>query len=174
MSRLWPLIAVTALILAPSIEAAAAGPDTGQIAGWASADGSPVRNATARLRDLESGQLVGTTTSDNLGIFVFVTLPPGTYVVELVCGGGALLGASAPIALVAGAMIAHDVTVDVHTPAVQAAAGAETCLSSRPNGLVDLIRRPFRNPLGVTVVTAAAASGVAAIVTTKADTSASR
>jgi hypothetical protein len=174
MSRLWSLITVTALILMLSIEAAAAGQEAGQIAGRASADGVPVRNATARLRDIESGQLVATTTSDNLGIFAFVTVPPGNYVVELACGGGALLGASAPITLVAGAMTAHGVTVDVNAPAARAAAGAGTCLSSRPSGLVDLVRRPFRNPLGVAVVTAAAASGVAAIVTTKDDTSASR
>ena len=173
MSRLWSLVAVTVLIPVLLTSAAAAGQETGQITGWASADGLPLRNVTARLRGIESGQLVATAAADNLGVFVFVAVPPGSYVIELVCSGGALLGASAPVTLVAGAMAADRITVDVNALAARAA-GAGTCLSSGPGGLADLVRQPFRNPLAVMVVSAAAASGVAAIVTTKADTSASR
>lgn len=173
MNRLLSVLTVTALTLTLAIDAAAAGQEAGQIAGWGSADGIPVRHATVRLRDIQTGQLVAATTSDDSGIFAFVTVPAGTYVVELVCGGGALLGASAPVTLAAGAMTARRVTVDVNAPAARAA-GAGACLSSKTGGLLGLARRPFRNALGVTVATAAAASGVAAVVATKDDTSASR
>jgi hypothetical protein len=173
MNRFLSLLTVIALTLSLPIETTAAGQETGQIAGWASADGTPVRNATVRLRDINSGQLLAATNSDESGIFAFVTVPAGSYVVELACGSGGLLGASAPVTLAAGAMTARSVTVDVNASAARIA-GAGACLSSKNAGLLDLVRRPFRNALAVTVATAAAASGVAAIVATKEDASASR
>jgi hypothetical protein len=126
-----------------------------------------------RLRNIESGELVATTISDDSGIFAFITIPAGTYVVELGCGSGGLLGASAPVTLAADALTASGVAIEVNAAAARAA-GAGACLSSKTGNLLELARRPFRNPLGVAVAAAAAVSGVAAVVATKDDTSASR
>jgi hypothetical protein len=173
MNRLLSLFVVCALSITLPIDVAAAAQQTGQIGGWGSADGIPLRNATVRLRNIESGELVAMTTSDESGIFAFVTVPAGTYVVELACGSGGLLGASAPVALATGALTASGVAIEVNAAAARAA-GAGACLSSKSGDLFELARRPFKNLLGVTVAAAAAVSGVAAVVATKNDTSASR
>jgi hypothetical protein len=177
MNRFALLLTVAGLVVMGllSLEAAQGAQERGQISGFASADGKPVRNATARLREIQSGELAASTESDNSGIFAFVDVPAGTYVVELVCYGGALIGASAPVSLVPSAMAARGVTVEINGPAARAA-GAGACLGpvSRTASLFDLARRPFMSALGLTVVTAAAASGVAAVVATKDDTSGSR
>jgi hypothetical protein len=158
-----------------SLEALPRGQERGQISGWGSADGKPVRNATARLRDLNSGELAASTTCDRSGIFAFVGVPAGTYAVELVCAGGAVLGASAPVTLGPSRMAANGVSVDINELTARAA-GASACLGpvSKTAALFDLARRPFVSALGLTVVSAAAASGVTAIVATNPDTSGSR
>ena len=83
-------VAVAALLLIGllSVQAAQDGQQRGQISGFGVADGKPVRNATARLREFTSGQLTASTACDSSGIFAFVGVPAGTYVVELVCNGG--------------------------------------------------------------------------------------
>ena len=176
MNRMLLLaIAGFAVIGLLSLEAASQGPEAGQISGFATADGKPVRGATAGLREIESGALTAVSTCDSSGIFAFVNVPPGHYVVELICAGGALIGASAPVRLVPGAMTARGVAIDVNGSAAKAA-GAGACLGAgfKVSALADLARRPFRSVLGVAVVTAAGASGVAAVVATKNDASASR
>jgi len=123
------LIAST-LILALAIAAApinliAAGKlaqNTGQIAGNAVIEGKPMGNVTVRLRNVDTGQLVGNTTTNAQGAFSFSGLPPGNFVVETVAANGTILGTSATISLAAGAMIAGAVTVST-TAAAAAAAG---------------------------------------------------
>jgi Carboxypeptidase regulatory-like domain len=123
------LIAST-LVLALAIAAApinliAAGKlaqNTGQIAGNAVIEGKPMGNVTVRLRNVDTGQLVGNTTTNAQGAFSFSGLPPGNFVVETVAANGTILGTSATISLVAGAMIAGAVTVST-TAAAAAAAG---------------------------------------------------
>lgn len=156
MKRLVSLLAVMALILAGvplPIEAAKAGQETGRISGTATAEGKPVPKATVRLRNTQTGQLVGTTTSDDRGNFEFTALPAGTYVVEVLSAAGAIIGTSAAVSLTAGAMVATGVTVGVSAAAVAAGAAA----AAAGGGF-------FGTALGVTVVTAAVAGGVAAAV----------
>lgn len=158
-----------------SVQAAQDGQQRGQISGFGAADGKPVRNATARLREFTSGQLTASTACDSSGIFAFVGVPAGTYVVELVCNAGGLLGASSPVSLRPGAMAIHSVAVDINEPAARTG-GATACFgsASKMAGLFDATRRPFMSALGLTVVAAASASGVAAVVATKDDASGSR
>jgi hypothetical protein len=179
MKRFVSLLFVTALIpvsLPPPFEAAAPSQETGIISGWTEADGGPVPNATVRLRHIESGRVAATTTADCSGVFAFAGVPVSTYVVEVVSPGGAIVGTSAPISLAAGAMAASGVTVGVSAIAARGAGLAGACggVWYKMNGLFDLASRPFTSGLGITVIAAAAASGVAAIVPTRDDTSASR
>jgi hypothetical protein len=169
------IVAGLLLVGLVSLKAGQDGQQRGQISGFGAADGKPIRNATARLREFESGQLTASTACDSSGIFAFVGVPAGTYVVELVCNGGALLGASSPVSLKPGAMATHSVAVDISEPAARTA-GAAACLgsTSKMAGLFDVTRRPFMSALGLTVVAAAGASGVAAVVATKDDASGSR
>ncbi|MGH9372353.1 MAG: carboxypeptidase-like regulatory domain-containing protein [Vicinamibacterales bacterium] len=62
---------------------------TGTIAGTVlRSDNSPVINGLLRLRNIASGEIVMGTRSDATGRFDFVAVPPASYVVELVDGGG--------------------------------------------------------------------------------------
>lgn len=108
--------------LAP-IELVAAGRlQAGQIGGTAVVEGKPLPNVSVRLRNVDTGQLVGNTTTNAQGQFSFANLPAGNFVVETVGPNGTILGTSATVALTPGAMIAGAVTVST-TSAVAAAAG---------------------------------------------------
>src|SRR5712671_1704926 len=50
--------------------------------------GQTIPNATVQVRNLSTGQLVGTTTSSPSGEFRFVGLPAGNYVLEIVNAAG--------------------------------------------------------------------------------------
>ena len=67
--------------------------------------GRMIANATVRLRDLETGQLAGTTTSDAAGQFSFLGLASGSFTVEIVNAAGEIIGSSAPIAVMAGSSL---------------------------------------------------------------------
>jgi hypothetical protein len=57
----------------------------GAISGTAwNLDDSPIADARLRLRDVSSGLVLMGTQADSLGRFVFLRVPPGNYVVELV------------------------------------------------------------------------------------------
>ena len=109
--------------LAPINLIAAARFQTGSIAGTATVEGKPLANVTVRLRNVDTGQLVGTQTAGANGSFSFTGLGPGNFVVETVAANGTILGTSTTIALVAGAMAATGITVASSAAAV-AAAGA--------------------------------------------------
>jgi hypothetical protein len=158
-----------------SLDAAQAPQEKGVISGSVSADGKPVRKSTARLRRIDTGELAGTSASDDSGIFAFVNVPAGTYVVEVTCNASVLIGTSAPIAIAPGAMIVRGVTVDVNA-ATASAGGAAACVAppSKAGAFLKSAGQPFTSALGIAVVSAAAASGVAGIVSVKNDTSASR
>jgi len=68
-------------------------------------DGRSVANTTVRLRDLETGQLAATTTSDAAGQFSFPGLAAGSVTVEIVNAAGEIIGSSAPISVTAGSAI---------------------------------------------------------------------
>jgi hypothetical protein len=177
MNRVAVVLTTVGLVLVGIVPPATAqtGPARSVISGSGSADGKPVRNTTARLRKIDTGEIAATAAIDNSGIFAFVNVPAGTYVVELVCNGAVLMGIGAPVAVAPNGTISRGVNVDVNAAAANAA-GAATCVAplSKANALLKAVGQPFTSALGVVVVGAAAASGVAGIVSIKNDTSASR
>jgi len=119
------VLALALVIAATPINLIAAGrlaQNAGQISGNAVIEGKPMGNVTVRLRNVDTGQLVGSTTTNAQGAFLFSGLPAGNFVVETVSPNGTILGTSATVSLVAGAMIAGAVTVST-TAAAAAAAG---------------------------------------------------
>src|SRR5688572_7205353 len=84
---------------------------TGAISGIASVDGKPLANVSVRLRNVDTGQLVGNTTANAQGQFSFAGLGPGNFVVETVAANGTILGTSTVIALTAATMVVSSVTV---------------------------------------------------------------
>jgi hypothetical protein len=122
--------------------AAAAAQGTATLSGTArSSSGQPIENSTVQVRDVMTGQLVGSTTSDAAGGFMFTGLNPANYVVEVVNAQGVVIGTSAVTALTAGATVAIPVT-------------AATAAAATTGGISK----------AVLVTALAAAAGVAAVV----------
>src|SRR5215212_1757986 len=92
----------------------------GEIAGTAVVEGKPLNNITVRLRNVDSGSLVGDMRTNERGEFRFTGLPVGNYVVETVAPNGTLLGTSTRISLAAGALVATGVTVTTSAAAAAA------------------------------------------------------
>jgi hypothetical protein len=109
--------------MAPVNLIAAARFQAGTIAGVATVDGKPLANVTVRLRNIDTGQLVGNTTANAQGSFSFSGLGAGNFVVETVAANGTILGTSTTIALAAGAMAATGITVATSGTALAAAGG---------------------------------------------------
>jgi hypothetical protein len=115
---------------------------TGAITGTAqSAAGGALANCTIQVRDLQTGRLAATSTSDAAGSFAFTNLPPAKYVVE-VRDAGAIVGSHATRAVVAGGTVDTTVSATVHKTASSAASTGSTATA---------------------VTTAAAAAGIAAL-----------
>jgi hypothetical protein len=96
----------------------------GAISGVATVDGKPLANVTVRLRNVDTGQLVGSTTANGQGQFSFTGLGPGNFVVETISANGTVLGTSTAIALTGTAMVVSGVTVGTSAAAIAAAGGA--------------------------------------------------
>ena len=143
------------IALAPINLIAAARFQAGSIAGIATVDGKPLANVTVRLRNVDSGQLVGNMQSGANGAFNFTGLPAGNYVVETVSASGTMLGTSTRIALAAGAMAATGITVGTSAAALAAAGGVAGAAGGAAAG-------------GATAGGAAAAAGGGAFFTTTA------
>src|SRR5262245_23644299 len=102
MKKLVASVLVLALTLIASpinLIAAARMFQAGSIAGVATVDGKPLANVTVRLRNVNTGQLVGNTTANASGQFSFSGLVPGNFVVETVSANGTILGTSATVGL---------------------------------------------------------------------------
>src|SRR5260370_17564235 len=122
------LTCAVSLVGSPLFAAAPKGsvrqPPTGQqsngsICGTATTQtGEVLPNLTAQLRDLATGQVVGTQTTNDKGEYCFANLPPGNYAVEALNPAGQVIGTSASISLSAGQSITGIV--------LQAAAGLLT------------------------------------------------
>lgn len=122
---------------------------TGVINGTAqSAAGQTLPNYTVRLRNLQTGQLVGTTNSSATGSFSFTGLAPASYVVEIVNQDGAIVGSSAAIPVAAGGTVS--VAVSATAAAIAGGAGAGAAPAGISTALV--------------VTTIAIAAGVAGVV----------
>jgi hypothetical protein len=146
MHRFAAIALSSSIMLQVSPLAGQAPAGTGAITGTAqNAAGQTMPNYTVQVRNLQTGQLAGSTTSNAAGSFSFAGLNPGNYIVEVVNELGAIVGSSAPIGVAAGATIA--VTVSTTAAAIAAAGGAGVGLST-----------------ALIVTTIAAAAGVAGVV----------
>src|SRR5262245_41277191 len=118
-------------------------------------------NARVQIRDLKTGELVNSTTSNPTGEFSFDNLKPGDYVVELADAAGHVEGISPPFTRGA-ARAARVSVVAVSSGAVAAGTGAGFSLF----GL---------GPVSsVAVLGAAGAAAVTAVVATRPDASPSK
>ena len=117
---------VAPLLAAPAAPARAQAPAaTGAIQGTAqSATGQLLPNYTVQLRNLQTGQLAGTTTSNAAGGFSFAGLNPANYMVEIINQSGAIVGSSAAIGVTSGATTTVAVSAAAGAVAGTAAAGA--------------------------------------------------
>ena len=130
---------------------------TGAINGTAqNPGGQTLPNYTVQVRNLQTGQIAGTTTSNAAGSFSFVGLNPANYVIEVVNEAGVIVGSSASIAVAAGAAVTVTVTAAAATAIAGATAGGIST--------------------ALIVTSAAAAAGVAGVVVvaTRNDASPSR
>jgi len=119
-----------------------------------SPDKAPLPNFRVNVRNANTGELAGTTTSNQAGQFSFGSLPPGNYVVEIVDATGRVVGLSPSISVAAGSTVM--VTVGA------TAAGAITAASGGGLSLLGL------GPLAsVAVAGAASAAAVTAVVATR-------
>jgi Carboxypeptidase regulatory-like domain len=81
-------------------------PSSASLSGTASDNAGQVRaNTGVQLRNVSTGQLVGSTTTNAAGQFSFVGLTPGTYVVEVVNTAGQIVGTSGSVVVSAGAAV---------------------------------------------------------------------
>lgn len=104
-------LSVTMVLGALPVAAAARQQQTGGVQGVArDAQQKTLSNHTVQLRNVQTGQLVGTGKTDAAGQFTFASLPPGSYMVEIVNAAGEIIGASAPIAVAAGTTASITVT----------------------------------------------------------------
>ena len=107
-----------------------------------SANGS-LPNSIVRLRDARLGQIVDTQMTDQSGLFAFHAVDPGSYVVEIVGNDQTVLAASQVLNVDAGQAISAVVKLPFHIPPFAGLLGHSA-------------------PQAVTVMSAAAASGVLA------------
>ena len=90
MRRMAATALAASMMLSASLAAAVraprqAQPNTASLSGTAkAANGQAMPNTTVQLRNVNTGELAGTTTSDAAGAFTFTGLPGGTYAVEVV------------------------------------------------------------------------------------------
>lgn len=150
---------------APRLNAAGSGQagSFASLSGTASSsNGRSLADAVVRLRNVRTGQLAGTTTSNGAGHFSFLNVSPGTYAVEVVSPSGQLVGVSRAVAIDAGKSIT-DVGVTAATPEV-AATGA-TVVAATGVG---------PSTAAMTASVLAAAAGVGAAVAVNASVSPSK
>jgi hypothetical protein len=148
-------VAATLAVLVGANGAALAQQGTGAVNGLAQGvDKAPLRNYTVQIRNANTGQIAGSTTSTQAGQFSFAGLQPGSYVVEIVDAAGQVVGLSSSVSVAAGATV---------TVAVSAtAAGAIAAASAGGFSLLGL------GPLAsVAVAGAASAAAVTAVVATR-------
>lgn len=141
---------------------------TGRISGTAKdAKNVNLRNYQARVRNVDTGQIAGQTTTNGNGQFTFTGLNPGTYVVEVVSATGLVVATTSTISLTVGAMVATGVTVTATAAAAAAGAGAAAATAAAAGGGF------FSSTAGI-IVLAAAGAGIAGGVAVAANASPSR
>jgi hypothetical protein len=127
----------------------------GAVSGVAqNADKAPLPNFRVHVRNANTGELNGSTVSNQAGQFSFAGLQPGNYVVEIVDAAGKVVGLSPSLSVAAGSTV----TVTVGAPAAGALAAASG------GGLSLLGLGPLAS---VAVAGAASAAAVTAVVATR-------
>jgi hypothetical protein len=117
-----------------------------------------ITNTTVRLRDARAGQIVATAMTDQSGLFVFPTVEPGSYIVEIMGqDGSTVLAASQVLNVSPGEAVSAVVKLPFNSPAfvrimgnstpslntvttqgaaagilANQAAGTETCITLEP------------------------------------------
>jgi hypothetical protein len=137
----------TPLFAGPAAARDQAVPQTGTLSGVARGDQGILSSQRVQLRNLQSGQVAGSSTSGPTGGFSFSGLTPGSYMVEVVDVAGKVVGISTPVSVTAG--VATTVTVTA------SAAGAVTAAAAGGAGI-----------LGLGTVTSVAVIGAAAVTGT--------
>ena len=121
----------------------------------------PLGNVTVQMRNVQTGQVVGSSTANAAGEFSFAGINPGNFVLEIVNAAGQIVG-TATVTVTAGV---------VSTVAVTATAlGAAALAAGAAGGLAGLL-----TGTSLLVITAAAVTGFSlAVVATKPPASPSR
>ena len=160
LKRVVVLFAIAAFVLAVPVYAA----DNGQICGTAKDQNQKsLAGVTVQLRNSATGQLAGTTKSDDSGAFCFAGLPAGNFVIEIVDAAGRIIGTSAPVALTAAAMSVSGLAVSA------TAAGAVTAAAAG-GGAGGF----FGSTAGILLLVGAGAVAVVGVVAATNDASASK
>ena len=153
MRKSFAAVLVAILVVPGSMPVFAQG--QGAVNGVAqSADKAPLPNYRVHVRNANTGELTGSTTSNQAGQFSFAGLQPGNYVVEIVDAAGKVVGLSPSLTVAAGATV----TVTVGATAAGALAAASG------GGLSLLGLGPLAS---VAVAGAASAAAVTAVVATR-------
>jgi hypothetical protein len=95
--------------------------------------GQVLANTGVQLRNVSTGQLAGSTTTNALGQFSFVGLTPGTYIVEVVNTAGQIVGTSGSVVVSGGAAMTG---VSVTASAATKVAAATGFFSSHATALI--------------------------------------
>ena len=119
-----------------------------------SADKAPLPNFRVHIRNANTGELAGSTTSNQAGQFSFATLQPGNYVVEIVDAAGKVVGLSSSVSVAAGATVTVTVGASVAGALAAGAGGGLSLLGLGPLA-------------SVAVAGAASAAAVTAVVATR-------
>jgi hypothetical protein len=119
-------------------------------------------SVNVQLRNVDTGSVVGTTTTTEGGAFTFPALPAGKYIAEVVDATGKVLGVGAPVSLPAGGTA---------TTSVIALAYGATTAASTASGFSFFGMGPVTS---MTILGAAAAASVTAVVATRPNASPSR
>jgi hypothetical protein len=110
-------------------------------------NGNPLANATVRARNMLTGEIAGSTSTAAAGQFT-ISVPPGSYLLEVVAANGQIVGTSPFIAATAGS--------DITAVTVTVSAGA----AATGSGLASLL---LGTTTARTVTFAAATAGVAGV-----------
>ena len=121
-----------------------------------------IASVNVQLRNVDTGAVVGTTTTTEAGIFTFPALPAGNYSAEVIDAAGKIAGVGAPVSLPAGGNA---------TTSVIALAFGPTTAGSVASGFSFFGLGPVTS---MTVLGAAAAASVTAVVATRPNASPSR
>lgn len=113
-----------------------------------------------QLRNVDTGQLAGTTTSAANGGFAFTGLNPANYVIEIVDATGKIIGVSSSIAVGSGAVISGVIVAASAAGAVAgaAAAGGLAAFFTSTGGLLVLAGAAVGVAAGIAAATGGTAS----------------